>query len=123
MKAPRSCPYSSDSISSAGTPTQFTAMKGPFAHGLCTWISRATISLPVPDSPRTSTVPPLVAMRAMRRNSVCIGSPRPSRAPDASRFPMCRRIFQISPRCRRCPSPCRTVMARFCWCSGLAGES
>ena len=35
---------------------QFTATNGPLARGLRKWIAFATSSLPVPDSPRTSTV-------------------------------------------------------------------
>ena len=56
VKAPRSWPKSSLSISPSGIPAQFTATKGPWLRGPSSWIARATSSLPVPLSPRISTV-------------------------------------------------------------------
>jgi len=55
VNAPFSCPKSSDSTSSAGIAPQLTAMNGRSRRGLARWIARASISLPVPDSPSTST--------------------------------------------------------------------
>ena len=34
---------------------QLTAMKGPLVRALTSWMARATSSLPVPDSPQSST--------------------------------------------------------------------
>jgi hypothetical protein len=56
VKAPLTCPKSSDSISPWDSAAQFTATKRPSRRGLLLWIARATSSLPVPDSPRISTV-------------------------------------------------------------------
>ena len=43
-------------MSSAGMAPQFTATKGMAERGESSWMARATSSLPVPDSPVTSTV-------------------------------------------------------------------
>ncbi len=51
VKAPRSWPNSSDSISVAGIAAQFTSTKGRFAREDIRWIMRATSPLPVPVSP------------------------------------------------------------------------
>ena len=56
VKAPRSWPKSSLSSSSAGMAPQLTGTNGRPARGDESWIARATSSLPVPDSPRISTV-------------------------------------------------------------------
>ena len=55
VKAPRSCPKSSLSISSEGMAAQFTSTKGAAARGLFACSQRATSSLPVPFSPVIST--------------------------------------------------------------------
>ena len=55
VKAPRSWPKSSLSISSEGMAAQFTSTKGAAARRLRAWSQRATSSLPVPFSPVTST--------------------------------------------------------------------
>ena len=46
---------------------QLTATNGPDDTGPLMWIARATTSLPVPDSPCTSTVAVLGATRAISR--------------------------------------------------------
>ena len=56
VNAPRSCPKSSLSASSRGIAAQFTAMNGASGSPASRWISRASSSLPVPLSPRMSTV-------------------------------------------------------------------
>ncbi len=56
VKAPFSWPNSSLSSRSAGMAPQFTAMNGRLRRGLALWMARATTSLPVPDSPRISTL-------------------------------------------------------------------
>jgi hypothetical protein len=40
----------------SGSAAQLTTTKGPLARSESSWMARATSSLPVPDSPRTSTV-------------------------------------------------------------------
>ena len=51
VATPRSMPKSSDSRSVSGSAAQLMATNGPSLRGEFPWISRATISLPVPDSP------------------------------------------------------------------------
>ena len=46
---------------------QLTAMNGPRASSERSWIVRATTSLPLPDSPTTSTVADVGATFSMRR--------------------------------------------------------
>ena len=55
VKAPRSWPKSSLSISDPGSAPQSTTTKLRLRRGLRWWIARATSSLPVPVSPRRST--------------------------------------------------------------------
>ncbi len=55
VNAPRSCPNSSDSISVSGMAEQLMATKALFLRGLKEWMVRAQSSLPVPDSPVSST--------------------------------------------------------------------
>ena len=55
VKAPRSWPNSSLSISSEGMAAQFTSTKGKAERALLAWSQRATSSLPVPFSPVMST--------------------------------------------------------------------
>ncbi len=46
---------SSESISSGAIAPQLTRRNGPLRNVDCSWIARATISLPVPVSPKSST--------------------------------------------------------------------
>ena len=55
VNAPFSCPNSSDSRTNSGSAAQLTLMNGPLAQGDRSWMARANSSLPVPDSPRSST--------------------------------------------------------------------
>ncbi len=56
VKAPRTWPKSSDSISVSGSAAQFTRTSGISRWALQSWMARATSSLPVPVSPMMSTV-------------------------------------------------------------------
>ncbi len=56
MKAPFSWPNSSVSSRFAGIAAQLMLTKGPSARLLATCCMRANLSLPVPDSPSSSTV-------------------------------------------------------------------
>jgi hypothetical protein len=67
VKAPFSCPNSSLSISSAGMAAVLTATNGPSRRPPSWWIASATSSLPVPDSPRISTVRSLRSTRVIMR--------------------------------------------------------
>ena len=51
VKAPRSCPNSSDSSTPGASALQFTATNGPPTRSDCTCTARAISSLPVPLSP------------------------------------------------------------------------
>ena len=55
VNAPFSWPNSSLSISSVGMAAQLTFTNGPDANGLSRWMCAASSSLPVPDSPESST--------------------------------------------------------------------
>ena len=55
VNAPCSWPKSSESISSGAIAPQFTRRNGPLRKVECSWMARATISLPVPVSPKSST--------------------------------------------------------------------
>ncbi len=65
VKAPRLCPKSSDSISVGVSAVQFTVTSGLSCWYEYRWIARATSSLPVPDSPRISTVVGVGATRTI----------------------------------------------------------
>ncbi len=56
VKAPFSWPKSSLSMRPLGSAAQLTLTSGRSLRGLRAWIARATSSLPVPVSPRISTV-------------------------------------------------------------------
>ena len=56
VKAPRSWPNSADSNKFSGRLEQSTATSGRCARSLASCTARATSSLPVPDSPSSSTV-------------------------------------------------------------------
>ena len=56
VKAPFTWPNSSDSRSVSVSAPQLSATNGWPRRGLRAWSARATSSLPVPDSPVTSTV-------------------------------------------------------------------
>jgi hypothetical protein len=67
VKLPRTWPNSSLSMSDRGIAAQLTATKRFAARGERSWIARATSSLPVPVSPRTSTVASVGATRSITR--------------------------------------------------------
>ena len=71
VKAPRTCPKSSDSISSFGIAAQFTPTNGPFLRLELKWIVLARSVLPVPLSPVRSTVARDSASRLMVAKSSC----------------------------------------------------
>jgi hypothetical protein len=79
VKLPRLCPKSSLSMSSVGIAPQFTGTKGPSRRGPLSWISFATNSLPVPDSPKMCTGAWLRATRAIISRSLLHGGGVPSR--------------------------------------------
>ena len=66
VNAPFSWPNSSDSNTSRGRAPQWIGTNARSARTDCSWMARATSSLPVPLSPRTSTVESVGATRSMR---------------------------------------------------------
>ncbi len=84
VKLPRLWPNSSLSIRSVGIAPQLTGTKGPSRRGPDSWISLATSSLPVPDSPKIWTGAWLRATRPIISRKVCIEAELPSsRGPKA----------------------------------------
>ncbi len=81
VNAPRVWPKSSDSKRLSGTAPQSKITKGPRARGERSWRARATSSLPVPVSPRTSTVASEGATRESSAKSARIGALEPMRGP------------------------------------------
>ena len=67
VKAPRSWPNSSLSISVSGMAAQLMATNGLVRRFYSSWIVRATSSLPVPLSPYTSTGAVLVPASSTQR--------------------------------------------------------
>ena len=57
---------------------QFTAMNGCPARGLTSWMERATSSLPVPDSPLTSTGAMLRATLSTSARTCCMAGDWPA---------------------------------------------
>ena len=66
VNAPFSWPKSVLSIRFSGIAARFTATNGAPGSPACRWMRRASSSLPVPLSPRTSTVAGRLAMRCTR---------------------------------------------------------
>ena len=85
VKAPRTCPNSSDSSRFSGMAPQLMLTKGPLARGERLWISRAINSLPVPVSPVTSTVMSVLATFWTLRNTSCIAGDEPRISPKRIR--------------------------------------
>src|SRR5881227_1016211 len=85
MKAPFTCPNSSLSNRPSGMPPRFTATSGRSARPEAACSQRATTSLPVPCSPRMSTLASDGPMRSISLSTGCIAgdsaisSGRPSR--------------------------------------------
>ncbi len=77
VKAPRLWPNSSLSSSASGMAAQLTATNGRSRRGLFQWIDFATSSLPVPDSPVTSTDAAEPASRRISANTSCMADDLP----------------------------------------------
>jgi len=79
VKLPRLWPNSSLSMSSVGIAPQLTGTKGPSRRGPDSWMSLATNSFPVPDSPEMWTGAWLRATRPIISRNFCIAADAPSR--------------------------------------------
>ncbi len=73
VNAPRTCPNSSEASNPGVSVAQFSAWKGSPARGLSSCRARATSSLPVPVSPRMSTLESVRATRSRssKKESIC----------------------------------------------------
>ena len=69
MKAPFTAPNSSEADQGGEIAPRLTATKGPERRGLASWRARATSSLPVPVSPRSSTGTSRSATRRMSQRT------------------------------------------------------
>ncbi len=79
VNAPFTWPKSSDSISVSGIAPQFTATNACSARGDSSCSARAASSLPVPDSPTSSTLVRAGAILRSMSNTRCIAADLPSR--------------------------------------------
>ena len=84
VKAPFSCPKSSDSISDSVSAAQLIAINGPRLRRLALWTARATISLPLPDSPVSNTVASLGPTLATKSKIARAGGELPMKSLLAS---------------------------------------
>jgi len=78
VKAPRTCPNSSLSISVSGMAAQLIGTKGNAFRGLRAWRAAATSSFPVPLSPRIITLASVGATRSISSKTPRIASLRPT---------------------------------------------
>jgi len=85
VKAPRTWPKSSLSMSVTGMAPQSTTTNGPSARALASWMACARTSLPVPVSPSMSTVPSAGANRSIRAKTRRMASLTPMARPNCSR--------------------------------------
>ena len=120
VKAPRTCPNSSLSISVSGMAAQLIGTKGNSFRGLRAWRAAATSSFPVPLSPRIITLASVGATRSISSKTPRIASLRPTipsyaevpRTDSRSAF---RRPASSSFRARAA----RTSLRRFALSNGL----
>jgi hypothetical protein len=80
-KAPRTWPKSSLSTRPAEIAEQFTLTRGRSRRGLRSWMARATSSLPVPVSPRISTVDGVGATVSTRESTFASAGLLPTISP------------------------------------------
>jgi hypothetical protein len=109
VNAPALYPKSSDSRSVSGRAPQLTATNGPLRRGLKEWMVRATLSLPVPVSPRIKTVLGLAATAGKTSNTFCMTGLRLTRSPMRHRPSNSRRNASTSLKSRKVSAPPTTV--------------
>ena len=78
VKEPLTWPNSSDSSRVSGMAPQLTATKGRSVRGESSCKARAASSLPVPDSPMSSTLVLVEATLRRTSNTRCMGGDLPS---------------------------------------------
>ena len=117
VKAPCSCPNSSDSRSVSVTAAQLIVMKGAFARGDRRWIAAATSSLPVPRSPSTSTGRGSAAMRSIFCFSSAMAAHSATnwilRSASSRRSWLATRSSRFSPSRRRRSRTCASMRSIF----------
>ena len=84
VKDPFSCPNSSDSRTPCASAAQFTFTNGLDSRALLMWMARATISLPVPVSPRKRTVAVVCATCSTRASTSRRAGESPTMAPKSN---------------------------------------
>ena len=113
VNAPRAWPNSSDSSSGSGIAPQLTPTNGLSRRGLARWMARASSSLPVPESPKISTLASESATsRACRSRSSMRRAAR-----DDARAPFAGRLLRRLAMRRRATA---TAAATFCSSSWLS---
>ena len=78
VKAPRTCPNSSASNSSSDRDDALMATNGPAPRRERRWMAAATLSFPVPVSPKMWTETSESVTRAISAKSACMAGPRPT---------------------------------------------
>ena len=111
MNDPFMWPNSSLSSRASGRAAQFTATSGALARGLREWMAPATMLLPVPVSPRSSTGTSTAATRSTSSST----SRMPGLVPIIPSPPRCTPACPRSARRSSLASTCRlrSAMARF----------
>ncbi len=104
VKAPRSWPKTSLSNSVSARLAQSTTTSGPAARGLASCTARATSSLPVPDSPSSSTLAFDGPTRATS-SSICRKAGARPISPCAAASPCATRSGSIFSTKKACSSP------------------
>ncbi len=117
VKAPRSCPKSSDSTRSRGIAAQFSRTNGPAARAEARCTSDAATSFPVPDSPVISTRASVGATRRIVSRTRSRAALVPTSAPPS---PSSACSARFSSRDRRSSSAASSVSSTA---SGVSGFS
>ncbi len=113
VNAPRSWPKSSDSSRPSGMAAQETVTKGPSRRAPASWMARATSSLPVPDSPDTSTVASVPATLRTCSSTRCMGSERPTSPWGSWSRSRSSSSASARPRSARAPRRSRAISIAF----------
>src|SRR5262245_35092261 len=97
VKAPRSCPNSSEAMRAAGIAAQLTLTNGRAARRDRRWMARATSSLPVPVSPLISTVESVGATLLTSARAACRAGEVPTRSSNTAGVSASSRNATLSP--------------------------
>ncbi len=120
VKAPFTCPKSSDSMRSLGSAAQLIFTLGPPARLLLACSALAASSLPVPLSPTMSTFASEPATDSRRSNIRRIAGEPPSSSPSPDCSARRRLRSEVSARSRRRSSALLTSVSISAASNGLA---